>query len=619
MKRLWHNLILIITRSYARGVWMPLICAFGICLVTLGFLFFISCVTCSGVSLWQIVELMLDPGKFSSATGSVLFQLIITLFGAIVFTSLLITTISNMFSNQAEGYRNGETDIDLDHHTLILGTNSIFYNSLEFLLSHKGEKVILTTKKVKEVRAKIASYVGSDKADEFIILSGDRRFVRNLKRASYDNASHIYILGEDNEKDHDAANISCLRELCKAHNSKIEAECLIEIDNPDVLLLFSQTRLDLNGLKLRCFNRDELIADMLMIKDPNGLKLKPLRAEDEISQHLILIGSSSLSTEIAKLYLKLAHYPNFATKGKRSKLTIIDNNDCINLGLQTNLKDVCHIYEYGNGSIARDTFKGTEYDDLLDFEIRHIKGNILDKNVRNLLESFEYSRDYISIVITSGDTDQNLRDSISLPGYIYEKDYPVFVYQPQTGLLIDKINLPYYYDNLNQFGLNISLQNVYENTQTDIIRAVSNADLMIGVIQSDVKFSDSVIDEHFMNSKIKDQRKKINQAQYIQYMINASGHEIKIDKELLQGLHYSWMATSLLSVYRMMPRNLWNTYTRKLSDPNDNDARIGLMGSRELSHQLYYLTSYDAVGEYVKEYDTEFVGHVYDYLSKRAE
>jgi len=623
MKRLWHKLTLLVTRSYARGVWMPLLCAVGICLLALGFIVIIDLIvglfTCSPISLGRIIELMMDPGAFSaSEKPSTVFQFIIALIGAVVFTALLITTISNMFSNQAEAYRNGETDVDLQNHTLILGTNRMFYNSLEFLLGQQGRKVVLTSQKAKEVRAKITSYIGSDRADEFIILTGDRRFVKNLERASYADAKQVYILGEDNETDHDAANISCLQELCNIHKETDNVECLIEIDNPDVLLLFSQTRLDLKGLKLRCFNRDELSAAKLLIYDESGLRLPFLSSEDESSQHLIVVGSSPLSAEIAKLYLKLAHYPNFLNKGKRSKLTIIDDYPSLNLGKQSNLKDVCHIHEYGKGTTAVDTFNGKEYEDLLDFEINHICGNIQDDHVREILESIYTNNDHINVVISSEDTDKNFRESISLPNKIYEDNCPVYVYQPVTGLVIDKDSLPYYYDNLNQFGLNISLEDIYAKQQTDLIRAVSYADLMVGVIVNNPNFSDEFIDDHFKKSNIKDQRMRINQAQHIQYIIREKGIDIDIDESFFKEMHFSWMATQLLSVYRMMPRNLWQTYANRLSsDPRDRDARIGLKGCKELSHQLFSLTSYERLEESTKEYDKTFVRHLYEYLSKR--
>ena len=601
---------------------MPLLCALGICLLALGFILIadliVGLLTCNPISLGRIVELMMDPGAFNAnekpSTG---FQLIIALIGAVVFTALLITTISNMFSNLAEAYRNGETDVDLQDHTLILGTNSMFYNSLEFLLGQQGRKVVLTSKKAKDVRSKITSYLGSNKADEFIILTGDRRFVKNLERASYADARQVYILGEDNETDHDAANISCLQELCNIHKETVQVECLIEIDNPDVLLLFSQTRLDLKGIKLRCFNRDELSAAKLLIYDKSGLRLPFLSSEDERSQHLVVVGSSSLSAEISKLYLKLAHYPNFLNKGKRSKLTIIDDYPCMNLGRQSNLKEVCHVHEFGKGTTPEDTFNEDEYEDLLDFEINHICGNVLDDHVQKTLRSICTSDDYISVVISSEDTDKNFRESISLPDKIYENNCPVYVYQPVTGLVIDKDSLPYYYDNLNQFGLDFSLEDIYAKQQTDLIRAVSYADLMFGVIVSDPNFSVGDIDEHFKKSEIKEQRSRINEAQYIQYIIREKGIDIDFDESLFKGMHFNWMATQLLSVYRMMPRDLWQTYANRLSsDSGDRDARIGLKGCKELSHQLFSLTSYERLEERTKEYDQTFARHLYEYLSK---
>ena len=617
MKRFWHNIKLWVTRSYARGVWMPLLCAVGICLLALGLILLADLVvwmfTCEPVSIGRIIELMMDPGSFSAnEKPSTWFQLCIALIGAVVFTALLITTISNMFSNRAEAYRNGETEVDLKDHTLILGTNDIFYNSLNFLLDHKGDKVILTSVKATEVRTRIASYVGSEKADEFIILTGDRRFVKNLERASYKSAQNIYILGEENESDHDAANISCLQELSKITGVIVLKECILEIDNPDVLTLLLQTKLPMKGARI--FNRNELLASGLLIGDANGLRLPYLTKDDDRRQHLIVIGSSALSTEIAKLYLKLAHYPNFESKKIKSKLTVIDNEACLNLGRQSNLKEVCHIRELWRDTTWTDSFNAKEYDDLLDFEIYHIKGNVLDDHVRMALKDICDDNDNVSIVISSNDTDRNFRDGINLPDFIYEADYQVFVYQPVTGLVIDKKNLPYYYDNLNQFGLKSSLEDIYDRHRTELIRAISYADLMIGSIKPDTKYSDKEPDEHFMISDLGIQRTMINQAQYLQYVMSVKEGDLELDESVLRCMHYSWMTNKLTDVYKMMPRQLWDTYNRKLSNPSDKDARIGLVGCRRLSHQLYDLTSYEKCRETVREYDTRSLLHIRDYI-----
>lgn len=619
MKYLWNNLVLFVTRSYARGVWLPLLCAICICLITLGLIVFVDFITCSNVSLGRVIELMLDPGAFSSAEKpATVFQLIITLIGAVVFTSLLITTVSNMFSNQAEAYRNGECRITMKDHILILGTSQVFYNSLDFFLGQSGPIVILTSVPTKEVRSKISSYIGTEKADKLILISGDRRFPKNLERVSFDRAKEIYILGEDNEKDHDAANISCLKELCRATKDDRDIRCLIEIDSPEVLLLFTQTKWDLKGVRLRYFNPDELLANKLLINDgTSGLQLQYLDSDDVRSQHLIVIGTSGLSSEIAKLFLKIAHYPNFVTGKIRSRLTVIDENSRLALGLQSNLKDVCHVYEYGRGTDGKDTFKADEYDDFLDFEINHITGTVSDEHVRLLLEKFRMGNDLISVVIASDDSDRNFRDAISLPDYIYETDRPVFVYQPVTGLVIDRDNLPVYYDNLEQFGLNISVSDVYRKNYTDATRASLYADLMIGM-KKGVVISDEFIDEHFMKSGVLSQQQHSSRALYVQYLFGVGKGDRCADGYFLKGLHQNWMASSLLGVYRMMPKALWDTYNAKLSGPDNRDARIALHASKEISHQLYYMTSYDLLDPMLREYDSNVAYYIYDYLARRG-
>ncbi len=609
--------MLFVTRSYARGVWMPLICAICICLITLGIIILVDFVTGSNISLGRVVELMLDPGAFrASEKPATIFQLIITLIGAVVFTSLLITTVSNIFSNQAESYRNGEWNIAKKDHTLILGTNRIFYNSLDFFLEESGAIVVMTTIPAKEVRSKISSYIGSEKADEFIIISGDRRFFKNLERVSFSKAKNIYILGEDDEKDHDAANISCLKELCKTKETNRDVKCLIEIDSPEILLLFTQTNWDFKGVKLRFVNPDELLAANLLInEDATGLKLQYLDSDNPKSQHLVVIGTSTLSLEIAKLYLEIAHYPNFISRKIRSKLTIIDENTSLSIGLQSNLKNVCHVYEYGKGVSCKDTFRDDEYNDFLDFEINHITGTVLDEHVQKILEKFKEDDNLITVVISSNDSDQNFKDSISLPDYIYQDNCPVFVYQPVTGLVIDKEKLPPYYDNLQQFGLNISLFDVYSQKQTDLIRASVYAKLMIGMYDKDQRLDDELLDSHFMTSSVQKQSMILNRVRYIQYLLNVKGNEISIDEYFFKELHLNWMASSLLSVYKMMPKALWDTYNYKLSEKDNTDVKIALLGSKKLCNQLYDLTSYDNLDKEAKDEGRYVAQNIIKYLS----
>lgn len=619
---------LFLTKAYAHGVWKPLLCAALICLFTFGVILLIDIYSGSVISLGRIIELMLDPGSFNS-TGepATTFQLIITIIGAVVFTSLLITTISNMFANIAEAYRNGESNISLNDLILVMGTNQIFYNSLDYLSSLKGNKVILTSFPAKEVRSRISAHIGSDKANEFIIITGDRRLDENLTRISFWRAKQIFILGEENETDHDAANISCLKKLCKREKKNF-IKCLIQIDSPEVEFLFSQTKFDLKNINLTCFNPQELLADSVLINDNNsGILLEYLESDDNRSHHLIIIGTSSLSTEIAKLYLGLAHYPNFNSKKIRSKLTIIDDSDILTIGLQSNLKDICHVREYGDSTETEDSINTDVYYDILDFEINHIKGKVLDYHVLSILEEVCDSNDIVKIIISSKDTDQNFKDSISLPHFVYENDYPVYVYQPITGLAIDNDNLPEYYDNLRQFGLNISIENAYAKQYRNIMRAVTYAE-NIAIHPSNYDslidyYNDEILDSLSMNSNrtIEIEKNNISTGKFIMYLFKTHP-DIDITKLpfCVNSLHQNFMTINILHGRRMMTKEKIAEYHKKIMAA-DNDVVMNtkkeLREIKSRSHQNLYIAPYDMLPYYCHEYDESYFKAVYTYLKMK--
>ena len=610
---------------------MPLLCAGGICLLTFGIIIFIDLITSSEVPAWRIVELMLDPGAFDASTEpAVAFQLLIALVGAVVFTSLLITTISNMFSNQAEAYRNGEIDVDLKGHILILGTNRTFYNSLDFLLAKKETKVILTSVPAKDARAKIASHVGSDKADEFIIVSGDRRYPKNLDRVSMGAAGFVYILGEDNEKDHDAANISNLNELRDrtSPNSEKQVECALEIDDPDALMFLAHTRkIDIPWLRLNIFNPYELLARDLIL---NGrLKLEYLNADDKRSQHLVVIGTSNTATEIAKTYLKLAHYPNFASNKVKSKLTIIDSHMKLNIGIQSNLKDVCHIHEYGKSSTSVDTCSPDIYGDFLDLEINHICGDIKDQHVLDILDTYKNSTDILSFVIAEEDAEKNFRDGISLPPYIYTENCPVYLYQP-NGLAFDNSNFPAYYDNILQFTFNISLDHLYSNQSADLRRAHVYHYNIYNIKSSDYAINEELdfyLDWHFYHRYESCERQMVmtSLATYIQYIINYKCINAYNSDFYEEGYHLSWIMQYLLGSYHIMTKEERMQYQVEMSNHCHNDDREGLdrviisiRHKLEHSHRFFYLQPFDEMDEEWKEDNREEAKNAMIYLKAKA-
>ena len=618
-----------ITKGYAYGVWKPLFFSCIIFLMTLGVIWLVDIFTDAGVPIGRLVELMLDPGAWSHSVANeqhtITFQLAVALIGAIVFTSLTITTVSNIFSNMAESYRNGESNLNLRDHIVIIGTNYIFYNSLEPILAEDGVKVILTSQPAKEVRSRISGHLGSDKANEFTIVTGDRRLTSNLERVSFNKAKKVYILGEDNETDHDSANISCFNKLCVYAENMIE--CTLEIDSPEVLLLFSQTKKEMENIKAKYFNPEELLACNLMFSDTNKkIDFEFLEANDTRRHHLIIVGASSLSTEIAKMFLNIAHYPNFETQGIKSILTVIDSNDILNLGLQSNLKDVCHIHEYGTSTKAEDSFN-SDYFDMLDFEINHIKGKILDSHVRELLTCLYDKNDITHIVISSNDTDQNFKDGISLPHFIYEDDCPVLVYQPATGLIIDSEKLPEYYNNLSQFGLRVSLDSTFDRLYTLINRATAYSVICMynGNEDKDLtRYDDNELDSYSSKTIgpeiIKGRYNFMTGLYIVHFIMNHKGQKIPSESltsviPLLGCAHQNWATSLLLLGNNMMTKDMLTSYLKAYNE--DSNFRIEIQKSKIKYRQNINIAPYDMLSENNKGINAIYHKRMHSYLSSK--
>lgn len=597
MKNIWSDIKLIISKSYARGTFMPMLCASIMCLLTFAVIIFLNISLSKEVSIGRIIELMLDPGSFNyQEEPSMMFQLLITLTGAIVFTALLITTISNIFSNKAEEFRNGELSFKFTEHILILGTNNIFYASLSDFVKMDKRKVVMTSAPIKDVRTRMISIIG-EKANDFILISGERKYATNLDKVCISQASEIYILGETNERDHDSINLFCFKHICdNSLKTRHIQKCLLEIDNDSTLYLLTHMRLNTMKLRYRFFNPNELISYNLL-KHPKFN-----------FQNLIIIGDSELATTIAKMYLKFAHSPISIAKHNKVKLTIIDNNDTIAFGNNSDFTHMVHYKEYGTGTKAKDHFSSNTYDDFLNIEINHIKGDIKNKHVQDNINSILLPDEQSTVVIASESADINFRNCFSLPKYIYEQDIPTFVYQPIEGILIQKEEMEEYYDNIIQFGESISTSDVFNALTDSIIDAIATSEENVCNKETNKKSNGIDIFEKYPFST---QKSTVDFARHL--VTNCIKHVNAgniTDQEHKTAMIHAWhnclVVSKLLDGYNPLESNF---YIENKS--NDKYAYNSyLMYMRNNKHQLSYIKPYNTIDKKYQEYDLLILNHI---------
>ncbi len=155
---------------------------------------------------WRVIELLLDPGSFCDSDeetcgkANIYFQLIITLLGAVFFTSLLIGSVGNFLERRIDRYRNGGVAYEVDDHILIIGVGSMLVNLIKSLLEDEANTrrdiVILTSKDAEEVRGHVFSELPQKYTRNIYMYYGSRVRKDTLNKLDAYQTKAIYILGK---------------------------------------------------------------------------------------------------------------------------------------------------------------------------------------------------------------------------------------------------------------------------------------------------------------------------------------------------------------------------------------------------------------------------------------
>lgn len=438
----------------------------------------------------RALELILDPGSFGDSDDepfSLFVQLLIALAGAVVFTAMIITVLGNIVSNRIENYKKGRVRYKFDDHVLVLGANSMLMNMLrEFIQTgvHENRKiVVLTTQDTEKLHDRVLSDIPElDEMLDVTWLNGSRINEQTLMNVQVDEAYSIYILGEDNEIDHDSINLECWRLVKSAYKDVRRAvQCYLVVDRVSTyhVLQFGKKEKD-TWLYLNIINSLENWAQRVLVsreyitgdpcvsnKEKNrfpAIDRDGIHKDSDMSVRFVIYGMTQMSYAMASTVAHIAHFPNFKDGKNRTKICFIspdirEEMDFF-LGHYDNLFRLSHadyIRWDEEGEIMRRPIRrpSRKYGDFLDIEWEFVDGSIESDNVRSLLEKWAANeKEYLSIALCENKTDANVAASLYLPAAIYEGNMvPVFVYQPLSGEVLKFAHGTPRYDNVYPFGM----------------------------------------------------------------------------------------------------------------------------------------------------------------------
>lgn len=430
----------------------------------------------------QIIALYLDPGVFDAYSDKhTWFPLVITFVGIFVFTALLITVFTNVFSNISDAYRKGERRYSgMKDHTLILGANRMLIGMLTALKDDESVKsiLIMTSSPVESLRDKIEAYFGDKKFMKKITFYFDERNnEQNLIDACAKYAKEIFIIGEDGEVDHDSVSISCcekLEKICK--DSPHSVHCFLVLDN--------QSSADIYHYHNKKFSQQtKLLVDVVDIKEyvaeqtllgKNGddqlpIDGKGIKADTEQYVHFIISGMTPMAKAMAITAAHLCHFPNFDPKTGRRKTVItfvdydIKRKRDIFVSEHQNLFELSHYSDISfdaDGNCIKKAHKPDEqYGDFLDIEWEFIDADISSPEAKRYLsKAANDCGQQLAIAICQESQEDNMSAALHLPAPLYDKSksIPIYVHLWKQGDAITKANATGQFGHIYCFGTGTS-------------------------------------------------------------------------------------------------------------------------------------------------------------------
>jgi hypothetical protein len=190
--------------------------------------------------------------------------------------------------------------------------------------------------------------------------------------------------------------------------------------------------------------------DYLPLEGESGINKD---AENQV--HLVVVGMTRMGTALATQAALMAHYPNFVTKGIRTKITLIDENADKEKNFYIDRYD--RLFALSNWSYkemvrsesGKDELKTvlthtpTKHDylggDFLDVEWEFIQGTVAQLELQDYIEKSITEKTKMTIAICKDEPSRCLAAALNLEWRIYEKAMQVLVYNRYDDALIKQL------------------------------------------------------------------------------------------------------------------------------------------------------------------------------------
>lgn len=364
--------------------------------------------------------------------------------------------------------RDGFTRYSFKQHILILGGSRELLPLLRAIAAHDALKmlpvVVLADSDCPSLLQLLRTRLQSLGVQSPVTLyRGSRTCADTLRTCQVDSASHIFILGEDDEPAHDSLNVSCWQQVrqLRAQCNQL-AQCYLMLRSTTSTLLFHSLQQEAhNSLETTIINSYESLAQQLLVgdiyhNDTLTLDRGLVTVGSDRFVHLVVVGMTPMGYAFAATAAQLCHFPNFdesAPRPVRTRITFVDPRanelmDCFKSSYP-GIFDLSHVRYIEQPGAWLQGVPQRSLGDFVDVEWQFVKGNISSEWIRDMLSACAAdSRQVLSVALCGGDSARNLAEAYRLPRQLYplpdsNNSSPltpvVYVYQPDDSSLVQTV------------------------------------------------------------------------------------------------------------------------------------------------------------------------------------
>ncbi len=404
---------------------------------------------------------------------------IIFLFGAFVFNGIIIGIITNSIEQRVNEHKEGHIHYLKSGHYVIMGYDEMVPSFISHIFDKDKDAyiLILTAKETVGIREILLKSFSEKQMERVIINYGHRISTEAFKDIYLEAAEEVFVVGNHSNAAHDAINVECVDSICRYLKEQKEKPNRITcvFKDLDTYAAFKTSEIfnsvkDL-GIEFIPYNFYSGWAKQVFVKrlyrdfDNPGTEYryplvygKGIKQDDDKYVHLVFVGTTNFAVAFAMEAAHVLHFPNFATKGVRTRITFIDVNadkekdEFITRNRHFFEVQPYYFYDLTNEKDEKKEEQGLRKEyviftgkdrDFLDVEFEFIKGNVFSKEVQDEISKWasEHKDDKqcLSIFLALADQRENFVMGMNMPDEVYDNEVPVFIRQNRSDNFVTNL------------------------------------------------------------------------------------------------------------------------------------------------------------------------------------